>query len=147
MPAGVNVRTEYFLRQLYAPFSLSKLVIKSRPEPLAFPPKKDPYRISYTQQTWDLPLNLKDEVVKPNRPPSKVMIRAVFPLKKLTGEGNMRIHMVGLEQNERPPMRPKPLTDPSMRVLNITWRFSLNPPMGGIGIGQPGKPRVDLKGG
>jgi hypothetical protein len=138
--AGVNIRTEYFLRQLYEKQGArltprySNNLIKDE-------------ETAFVKQTWKMPKlenidDLRKNIIASDKSGSVAMLRAVFRMSdKGKGEGWAVVSMTGVELGAAEGARPEPLTkEYPMRELNMKWAFDVKRNWAVIDFVQPGKP-------
>jgi hypothetical protein len=149
LPAGVNVRTEYFLRQLYAQKNPGNLIIRwFGDQPIEKP------TITFIRQNWAIPdftdlEQFRKNLVDKDKSPSVVRVNAIFRLKdkkRLSGEGSASITMAGREPGVAATQPPADLSanrpDARMRSLLLKWAFSVRPAFRYIQFAQAGDPVV-----
>ena len=147
LPAGVNLRTEFFLRSLEPgnrpiPGS-STLGITFDPAPLKGP------QVDVNQKNWKLPvaqdLALPKNIVWAKLPsdapitPTIATISAVFQMGCWSGKGSGSIVMNGLSTDA--PGRKSP--DLPMRPIYLEWSFNVSPKTGFIKVEQRGTPVIE----
>lgn len=152
LPRGVNVRTEWFLRQLYDKKNPGRLIVYHYGDQ----PIEKTERVSFHEQGWPVPAFTKPEeltnkahLVYEDKQPSAVIYRATLRIKdkeRLSGEGSAEITMTGREFGEPADQFPnnlsKTMRQARMRSILVKWAFSVRPPFRYLEFGQAGQPDI-----
>jgi RHS repeat-associated protein len=140
--AGVNKRTELFLRSFYENAAArASLDAVYNPQPIRT--EKLTFGAKQVWATEPIP-----PLVLTGVRSSQVFVQATFKLDpKNANKGKATYTMVGWELDNRYKGKPKPLTTKElpMRDLVVEWAFTINPTKGSIMISTPGAPKMGGK--